>query len=75
MTTLHGPGHEVIHRRTAPRTTWQSDSTIISTSLPDQGSSSAGLPPELKDKEPNAREDIADVVATPNQADGDAFIV
>lgn len=58
-----------------PRTTWQSDSTIISTSLPDQGSSSAELPLELKDKEPNIREDIADVVATSNRADGDAFIV
>src|SRR5436309_9103563 len=56
-------------------TTWQSDSTIVPTRAPDQESSTAGLPLELKDKEANDREDIADVVATPNPADRDAFIV
>jgi hypothetical protein len=56
------------------RTTWQSDSTLISTSLPDQESSNAGLP-LVKDKEPNASEGIADIGATSNRSDGDAFIV
>lgn len=57
------------------RTTWQSDSTLVSTSLPDQGSSSAVSSLELQNKEPNVREDTAAIGATSDRSAGDAFVV